>query len=195
VTTPQPRPVGYYAYPPPPPPPPALSPGGRPLAEFVDRLLAWLIDSLILTVVVVLVTAPLFIWAVLTQLDVIRASELAGVEPTAEEVFGFVLVMFAITAAILVLSIVLTYLYEVEFLLWRGQTVGKKVMKLAIVPMDPAARLTRGMAVRRFLIEHAAAAVVPALSLVDGLWQLWDKPYRQCLHDKFAGTVVIKLDA
>jgi hypothetical protein len=28
---------------------------------------------------------------------------------------------------------------------------------------------------------------------VDGLWQLWDKPFQQCLHDKAAGTVVVKL--
>jgi len=28
---------------------------------------------------------------------------------------------------------------------------------------------------------------------VDGLWQLWDKPFQQCLHDKAAGTVGVKL--
>ncbi|MEU3454082.1 hypothetical protein ABZ671_10820 [Micromonospora sp. NPDC006766] len=27
----------------------------------------------------------------------------------------------------------------------------------------------------------------------DGFWQLWDKPWQQCLHDKFAGTVVVKV--
>jgi hypothetical protein len=37
-------------------------------------------------------------------------------------------------------------------------------------------------------------SVVPGLGWVDGLWQLWDKPWRQCLHDKFAQTLVIKLD-
>ena len=35
--------------------------------------------------------------------------------------------------------------------------------------------------------------VVPFLALVDGLWQLNDKPYRQTLHDKAAGTIVIKV--
>ena len=34
---------------------------------------------------------------------------------------------------------------------------------------------------------------MPFLSYVDGLWQLWDKPYQQTLHDKAAKTVVIKV--
>ena len=34
---------------------------------------------------------------------------------------------------------------------------------------------------------------VPFFSWIDGLWQLWDQPYRQCLHDKWAGTVVVKV--
>jgi hypothetical protein len=36
---------------------------------------------------------------------------------------------------------------------------------------------------------------VPFLSYLDGLWQLWDKPYLQCLHYKFAQTVVVKVPA
>jgi hypothetical protein len=33
----------------------------------------------------------------------------------------------------------------------------------------------------------------PLAGFGDGLWQLWDKPWQQCLHDKFAGTVVVKV--
>jgi hypothetical protein len=32
------------------------------------------------------------------------------------------------------------------------------------------------------------------VGLLDPLWCLWDKPYRQCLHDKPAKTVVVKVD-
>ena len=59
----------------------------------------------------------------------------------------------------------------------------------------PARALTRQMAFKRYLVQHVATILVPGLNWIDGLWQLWDKPYRQCLHDKFAETVVIKLDA
>jgi hypothetical protein len=39
------------------------------------------------------------------------------------------------------------------------------------------------------------AGFVPGLQLIDGLWQLWDQPYRQCLHDKWPGTIVVKATA
>jgi len=51
------------------------------------------------------------------------------------------------------------------------------------------------MAFKRYLVQHVATFFVPGLNWIDGLWQLWDKPYRQCLHDKFAETLVIKLNA
>ena len=38
-----------------------------------------------------------------------------------------------------------------------------------------------------------AGGLIPFFSYVDGLWQLWDKPYLQTLHDKFAQTVVVKV--
>src|SRR6185503_2172461 len=54
-----------------------------------------------------------------------------------------------------------------------------------VVNGDPDLALTRGHAFKRYLVERGAA-LVPAMTWVDGLWQLWDKPYQQCLHDKFA---------
>ena len=34
---------------------------------------------------------------------------------------------------------------------------------------------------------------MPFFSYLDGLWQLWDKPFLQTLHDKAAQTVVVKV--
>ena len=34
-----------------------------------------------------------------------------------------------------------------------GQTVGKRAMKIRVVPIDPAATLTRAMAAKRYLVE------------------------------------------
>ena len=86
------------------------------------------------------------------------------------------------------------YLYHVEYLLRSGgQTLGKKALKLRVVPLDPNAVLNRSMAGKRYLAEFVGGMVIPVFSYVDGLWQLWDKPFRQTLHDKFAQTVVIKV--
>ena len=44
------------------------------------------------------------------------------------------------------------------------------------------------MLAKRFLVQDVAGSFVPFFSWLDGLWQLWDKPYQQCLHDKFAAN-------
>jgi uncharacterized RDD family membrane protein YckC len=189
---PPPGPPGYpvpppgYVYAPPPPPP--LSPGGQRLAEFTDRLVARIVDGLILG----LLTAALLVPGYL-------AVFFAIVDPSDPEPFedplAFLVPIFALTAAAFLLSLALAYLYEVEAMYRTGQTIGKRVMNIRVIPVDPTQTLTRGAAFKRYLIQHVAAAFVPALNWIDGLWQLWDKPYRQCLHDKFASTLVIKLDA
>lgn len=93
---------------------------------------------------------------------------------------------------IIAISLVLAYVYHVEMMFKTGQTFGKKMMNLRIVPLDPTRSLDRPAAAKRFLVQQLSG-FFPGLSYLDGLWQLWDKPWQQCLHDKFAGTVVVKV--
>jgi hypothetical protein len=51
------------------------------------------------------------------------------------------------------------------------------------------------MAFRRYLVQFVARLLRPVLQLPRRLWQLWDKPYQQTLHDKAAQTVVVKVSA
>jgi uncharacterized RDD family membrane protein YckC len=168
---------------------PPMSPGGQRLAEFGDRLLAFIIDGVIMGALISVVTIPIYVTLLSYMVDL---SEPAASPLDFFDVMGPVL---ATVAAVLVLTLLATYVYEVEAMYKSGQTIGKRTMKLRIVPMDPARQLTRQMAFKRYLVQHVATIFVPGLNWLDGLWQLWDKPYRQCLHDKFAETVVIKLDA
>ena len=165
---------------------PPLSPGGQRLAEFGDRALAFIIDMLIIGAINLVILIPAYLAMFLVILDPVQ---------TAADPFTVIAPMLGIILAVVVLSLLVAYVYEVELMYRTGQTVGKRAMKLRIVPLDPAATLTRQMAFKRFLVQHVATMFLPGLNWVDGLWQLWDKPYRQCLHDKFAETVVIKLDA
>ena len=103
--------------------------------------------------------------------------------------------MLGLYLAILVIMLGLSYVYCVEMMFRSGQTLGKKALRLRVVPLDPRATLTRGAAAKRYSVAILAGSFIPLLPLVDGLWQLWDKPYRQCLHDKAAGTVVVKAPA
>jgi uncharacterized RDD family membrane protein YckC len=177
------------------PPPPALSPGGAPLADFGSRLLAALIDGAILTGVAMIIVLPVFFIVFFTRMtDVINSTDPATGQPDPATVFsGFFLPLLLLELGLIAFTLVIYYFYYVEMLFRSGQTVGKKALKIRIVPLDPSATLTRGMAAKRYLVEFGVSVLVPFFQYLDGLWQLWDKPYQQTLHDKFAQTVVIKV--
>jgi uncharacterized RDD family membrane protein YckC len=192
-------PPGYpqagYGYPPPGFRPMPLSPGGLPLADFGTRLLARIIDGAIVGGFVAVVWIPLYLLVVFnsfSSLDSQIDPETGQVDPNFFlSTLGPILLVYG---AVFVLSLVAYYIYNVEILL-RWGTVGKRATKLKIVPLDPAAALTRGMLLKRFAVEFVAGIFVPFFSWIDGLWQLGDKPYQQCLHDKAARTVVVKVSA
>ncbi|QGN50643.1 RDD family protein [Micromonospora sp. WMMC415] len=192
-----PAPPGYAGPPGPVPPPPALAPNGLPLASFPDRLVAWLVDAALATVVALVFFLPVYLVLWLRMFREMTRTNPDGtpVEPDPRVLFqDFLLPLLLAYVGLFVLVIALYWLYHVEYLLRRdGQTFGKKIMKLRVVPLDPARPLTRRTVGRRWLVQYLAGTLVPGLSYVDGFWQLWDKPWQQCLHDKFAETVVVKV--
>ncbi|MGI5524295.1 RDD family protein [Micromonospora sp. CA-259024] len=215
VAPPGPHPQGYAAppqyappgyapphwYPGPPrpvAPPPTLSPSGQPLASFSDRLLAWLIDTALASAVSMVLFMPVFLvlwWRMVTEMSRTNPDGTL-VQPDPGAFFiNFFLPILLLQLGLLVLMLGLYWLYHVEYLKRGGQTLGKKVMKLRVVPLDPTQALNRRMAGRRYLVQFLAGSLVPGFNYLDGFWQLWDKPWQQCLHDKFAGTVVVKVSS
>ncbi|MET8120166.1 RDD family protein [Micromonospora sp. NPDC005189] len=190
----------WYAGPPRPvgPLPPTLSPAGQPLASFGDRLLAWLIDTALASAVSLVLFMPVFFilwWRMFTEMTR-TTPDGTFVEPDPGTfLIEFFLPIMLLQLGVLVLMLGFYWLYHVEYLKRGGQTLGKKVMKLRVVPLDPTHRLDRAMAGRRWLVQYLAGSLVPGGSYLDGFWQLWDKPWQQCLHDKFAGTVVVKVSS
>jgi uncharacterized RDD family membrane protein YckC len=187
------------AYPAPPPyhrplPPPALSPGGQPLADFGTRLLAYLIDTAILSAVAMVVFVPALLIFAVTRLDDLEPTY-DGTSMVEPDIFGdFVGPLLLLELGMMMLLLVAYYFYYVEMMYRSGQTVGKKAMKIRVVPAEPSTPgLTRGMAVKRYLVEIVAGMFLPFFTYLDGFWQLWDEPYQQTLHDKAAQTVVIKV--
>ncbi|MDX3096160.1 RDD family protein [Streptomyces sp. ME19-03-3] len=91
----------------------------------------------------------------------------------------------------------LFFVYEGLMVSRDGQTLGKKAMKIRV------ARLADGAVPAGAGWSRAAVYVLPGLLisfcvgflfwLLNVLWPLWDKPYRQALHDKAAKTVVVKV--
>jgi uncharacterized RDD family membrane protein YckC len=177
-----------------------VAPDGRPLAEPGERILAYLIDYAILSLTTLVFTIPLLIYQFQVMGDWIETAQVRSGDPAAapdpgeltDAMLDLFLPLLVAYLALFVLILVAFYVYRVELMFRTGQTLGKRIMGLRVVPAEPGASLTRGMAVRRWLVDSLGVVLVPMLVWVDGLWQYWDRPYRRCLHDMFAGTVVIK---
>ena len=190
-------PPGYYAPPGRPPYPPyayaPVAPGGQPLASFGERLGAYVIDTLLYLAVSMVIMIPVMLLVFAVWVPSLEAAESDTVDG-GEFFVTFLGPLLLMQFGLVVFMLGVLYLYHVEYLLRSGgQTLGKKALKLRVVPLDPNAVLNRSMAGKRYLAEFVGGMVIPVFSYVDGLWQLWDKPFRQTLHDKFAQTVVIKV--
>jgi uncharacterized RDD family membrane protein YckC len=170
---------------------PAVAPNGQPLASFSDRFIAYLIDQAIYLGISLLWVVPFMIWWIS---EIVSLSEQSS-EPDPSAILALYVPVLLFTVVSMVLAAVFTYAYWVELQKrWGGQTVGKRVAKIRVIPADPAAEaLGRGGYAVRWAIQFMVGSLVPLFSLVDGLWQLWDKPLQQCLHDMAAKTVVVKV--
>ena len=85
-----------------------------------------------------------------------------------------------------------------------GQTLGKKAFGIRVVKASDWSAVTWGQSIVREAVVYAisivtvvlnfltpAAGIVGLVGLLDNAWILWDER-RQALHDKAAGTVVLK---
>lgn len=183
-------PGGFPAYQ---PPMQGVAPNGAPLAGAGRRLLARIIDCLVMMVV----TIPVLVWFFVSYINYIQQQVQAfnsapyGSVPTVGFPFGKLVLTGLVTC-------VLWFLYD--WLLhakWNGQTLGKRAVGIRVVSLRSGQPPTPGEQAMRtavFILPPGIPLInyVGAFfALVNELWLLWDKPYRQCLHDKAAKTVVI----
>lgn len=89
---------------------------------------------------------------------------------------------------------VVYFVYEALMLASSGQTVGKRWMRIRVAMLADGSVPTRSAAWTRAAV-YSLPGIVPCLGflfwLVNVLWHLFDHPFRQCLHDKAANTVVV----
>lgn len=165
-----------------------------PLAEWWQRLVARIIDGFVVGIPFAILSS------IITAIVVTEGS----VNPTTLEVVppgGYFLA--ALLTAILGGAVMVVY--EFLMLKMRGQTVGKIAMGIKIVPVGGALTqdgLAPDVAGKRALVLFGPQLVrwIPVVTYLAGvfallnvLWHLWDRPLRQALHDKAAGTVVVKV--
>jgi len=73
-----------------------------------------------------------------------------------------------------------------------GQTVAKRWLGLRVVDAQTGAAIGYGRAFGRWLLFFVLNLLCGILSLLDGLWPLWDAQNRTW-HDKAVSTVVVRL--
>ena len=188
---PPPPPPSYGAPPPPPPPPPSYgappppaygtSPGGaygaqpgfgmssgptdafgRPLAEWWKRLVAIIIDGLIVGIPMQIVLA------VLGLNDSVGASLFGGL----------------LTLVVSVLYLGLLNGGE------KGQTVGKMALQIQVRSAETGGPLGEGPGMLRALIYDGLFYLCVIPGIINGLSPLWDSR-RQAWHDKAVNSVVV----
>jgi uncharacterized RDD family membrane protein YckC len=170
-----PPPVYGYAPPPVAPPYPAM-----PVAQWPDRALGYIIDSLIVLVVmagIYAVAGGLFAGTV--------ASFGKHGNPEAFQGMCCMIMLVSFLASLLVGFINRAYLVST-----RGYSVGQGVMKLKVV--DANGNLLKLSTAFFRLLVQIGLGFVPLGSVLDLLWPLWDDR-RQTLHDKVVGSFVIKV--
>src|SRR5439155_18104498 len=111
-----------------------VAPTGQPLSSVGDRFLARLVDFAVYFVLSMVITIPA-VFAILALATAGTTVTQNG--STAQVAPGSVLGIVGIYIGIFVLIFAFRYVYEVEIPRRTGQTFGKRVMKTAVVPLDP----------------------------------------------------------
>lgn len=158
------------------------------LAAPPRRLAAFLIDMLILTAL----ASPLLIPAGIARNEHREALRVAAGDPTAEPVAAL---PFWTSEWFIALALVLVFaVYRIPQVAVAGRSLGHRLLGLRVVTFTGKRKIGFGRASLRYLLFYGINAVPvigPFFTFVNYLFCVFDRPYRQCLHDKAAGTFVL----
>lgn len=172
---------------------PSLGPttsDGVPLASWGKRLVAWILDSLLIYAVVSNFITPLLLSDYDAKIEAFSNATAEAMVNEDQAAFVDSLVdILAISLQAALIAFLVGSVYSIAFWTTTAQTPGKMAAGISVRHTDRPGPLTLGIALKRRVIE-LLAVFVPFLSLFDGLWPLWDGK-RQALHDKVASTQVV----
>lgn len=136
-------------------------------AGFWIRFVAYIVDSIILG-------------AVNWVASFIFGAIVASAQP------GDVGALMGLTGGFVVVMFVLTILYYIGFWAWRGQTPGKMAVGVKIVNTDGSA-----IGIGKAIVRYIGYIISSIIICIGYLMIAWDGK-KQGLHDKIAGTCVVK---
>lgn len=171
---------------------------GVPLAGWGWRLLAVMIDGLLLSVLTTLASFPILSRMIEGMTAYMRAVITWTENPSGPQPNPETYVNLNDQYLIALIGAAVGMVFHVLFLHMKQATPGKLALGLRVVPVDRGQAQERALSIRQVLIR-AAIWVIPAkvscgaiFQLLDGLFPLW-QPKRQALHDLAAKTQVVKI--
>jgi len=193
------------------------TPDGEPLAGWWWRVLAYVIDSIIVGTVVSIVGIPAQIQMQRDFQPVMdRFARELEQNPETPPDFGvffseYMDILQGYWLWIVIPSVILTALYWAVFLRWKGGTPGKLALGMRVRLREGPGTLPWSAILARMALQFGVGWMIWALVigsssftfvvvglpvaalflLLDPLWAAWD-PKRQALHDKLARTNVVK---
>ena len=177
---------------------PETLPDGAVLAEWWRRLLARLLDSLLSSLLGLVIAIP-WLGGALAVVEKYLATTGASGTGTTPDFGAFGAELTAALLPVTMVSLVVSLVYEVGFLAWKSATPGKMVLGTVVRRVGDGEPIDIVTALRRQVVGMVASAMafIPLLgvaatilNVLDPAWLLWD-PKRQTLHDKVADTVVV----
>ncbi|MFE5819340.1 RDD family protein [Streptomyces sp. NPDC056479] len=149
------------------------------------RLAARLLDTVVLAAFTAVAAVPLGTKAIDHVNEKIDAAKLSGETVTVWLLDGTTAVYLGIILAVLLL---VGLVYEALPTAKWGRTLGKKLFGLEVRDIEAHEPPEFGAALRRWLVYSVPGLLV--VGVVGVLWCVFDRPWRQCWHDKAAGTFV-----
>lgn len=149
------------------------------------RFAARLIDTAVLGALVGAATYP-FVSAALAHIDEkIQAAKLSGETVTVWLIDGTTAFHLGLS---LITMLVLGTLYEALPTTRWGRTLGKKLLGLQVRDIESHEPPSFVAALLRWLVHGVLGVLV--VGVLNVLWCVFDRPWRQCWHDKAAHTFV-----
>ncbi|MFE7403935.1 RDD family protein [Streptomyces sp. NPDC057557] len=190
----------YDSAPPPPPPPYDSGPYGGggpyggvdplagmpPLGEPGKRILARLIDFLIISIPLYLISLP---WGGAVEMRDNTSSN-SNFSDVFSQTYSAHQLLWSLIGLVVYVG------YDTYFTHKDGRTIGKRLLKLRVAMLnDGRVPDTSASFLRAVVLWLPALLCCPCLWwLINIVFMFTDKPYRQGLHDKAAKTVVVQTD-
>ncbi|MFG2729814.1 RDD family protein [Streptomyces canus] len=149
------------------------------------RLAARLLDTLVVGAVTAVAAVPLGTKAADHINEKVDAAKLSGETVTVWLLDGTTSVYLGIVVAVLLVA---GALYEALPTAKWGRTLGKKLFGLEVRDIEGHEPPSFAGALRRWLVYSVPGLL--GIGLVGVAWCLFDRPWRQCWHDKAAHTFV-----